>query len=133
MNPGMADLLKKDISLSVAGGFVSLSTFLEDSEPILLEFVKLARITSSDAVEQWQYVGDYGIFTLTRPSLGMVYFTISGNDLYASTDVPLTTTANARTSYVPLASTLSGNLDLEEQAIKTLAQMMAGVPDAAAA
>lgn len=128
-----SDLLKKDFSLGVSSGTYSLTTHLTASEPLLLGFLLKAKITSSDSSQPWQPLPDFAQLSLERPTFGMIYFTVNGTSVIAADTngalSSLTTTATARTYFVPLPATLSGNLQLEEMAIEELS-ILAGGQDA---
>jgi len=124
-DPLLQDSLSKDFSLTITGGAASLTSALTATEPMLIQFLPQAQITSSDSVLPWQFIPDLSQLDLDRPDLGLVYFTITGSNLLASVS---STTATANASFVPLPATLSGNLDLEERAIRTLVALGTGVP-----
>lgn len=121
--------LKKDFSLTVTLGVASLTASVTASEPMLDHALDKATVTSSDSTQPWQYLPDYSMLTLDRSTFGMIFFTVKNGSLICTDTLgalsSLTTTATASCNYVPLAATLSGNLDLEELAISTLADLAA--------
>lgn len=121
--------LKKDFALTVTLGVADLSTFLVASEPMLDQALDKAIITSADATEPWQYLPDYSLLVLDRPTFGMVYFTVKNGSLLCTDTTgalsTLTTSATCSCGYVPLAATLSGNANLEELTIAMLADLAA--------
>lgn len=128
--------LRKDFSLSVASGVVSLTTVMTASEPLIDQALDRALITSTDSSYPWQYM-DYTLLTLERPAFGLIYYGVKSGNLHATDTTgvlgSLTTTATCNCGYVPLAATLSGDLTLEELAVASLAElaMSGGVAQAA--
>lgn len=130
----MADLLGKDFSLTVASGTAALTTFLTASEPLMLQFLQFAKITSADSNQPWQYLYDFTLLSLSRPTFGLIFYTIEGSSLQCTDTTgatgSLTTSATANASYIPLVASLSGIGDLEEMAVSILSQIATGQPDA---
>lgn len=129
--------LKKDFSITVTSGVGSLITALTASEPMLDQAISQATVTSADSSFPWQYIPTYEVLSLERPTYGLVYFTVkNGSIICKDTDDvlgALTTTVTASANFVPLPSTLSGYLDLEERAIAILATLVAGMESQVAA
>lgn len=127
--------LKKDFALTVTLGVASLTASVTASEPMLDNTLDRAVITSADSDEAWQYLPSYPELTLDRPTFGMIYFTVKNGSLIAKDtngDLGvLSTTATCSANYIPLAATFSGNLDLEEAAIRALANLAAMKPEEA--
>jgi len=125
-----ADLLRKDFNLTVTSGTASLTTSLTANEPMLLGSLWLAKITSADSTYPWQYLPDFASLALSRTPYGLIYFTVEGTGLQCTDTTgaisSLSTTATANASFVPLAASLSGILDLEEAAINVLVTLAIG-------
>lgn len=132
----MRNQLKKDFSITVTSGVGSLTTALTASEPMLDQAINQATITSADSSFPWQYIPTYEVLSLSRPTYGLIYFSVkNGNLVCTDTDGvlgSLSTTATASANYVPLPSSLSGMLDLEDRAITILAKLVAGEAQVAA-
>lgn len=129
--------LKKDFLITVSSGVGSLTTALTASEPMLEQAINQATVTSADSSFPWQYIPTYEVLSLSRPTYGLIYFSIKNGSL-VPTDTDgvlgsLSTTATVSANYVPLPATLSGNLDLEEQGIATLAKLVSGMESQVAA
>jgi|SRR5882724_3345916 len=127
----MADLLRKDFSLTVASGTASLTTPLTASEPLMIQFLQFAKITSADSNQPWQYLHDFTLLSLSRPTFGLIFFTVEGSSLQCTDTTgatgSLSTTATANSSFIPLVATISGIGDLEEQSVQILAEMASGI------
>jgi hypothetical protein len=132
--------LKKDFTIAVTSGVGDLTTSTTASEPMLDNALNQATITSADSSFPWQYIPTYEVLSLSRPTYGLIYFSVKNGNLVA-TDADgalgsLSTSATASCNFVPLPSSLSGSLDLEELGISTLAKLVAdlgqGAQDVAA-
>lgn len=122
--------LKKDFSITVTSGVGSLTTAKSASEPMLDHALNQATITSADSDQPWQYIPTYEQLSLSRPTYGLIYFSVKNGSLVCTDTngdlAALNTTATASCNFVPLPATLSGLLDLEELSVSTLARMVAG-------
>lgn len=130
-NERIRNQLKKDFTVTVTLGVGSLTASLTASEPMMDQSIHQATITSAESSQPWQYIPTFEVLSLSRPTYGLIYFTIKNGSIVA-TDLngdlsALSTSATVSINYVPLPASLSGNLGLEEMAIATLARMAAGM------
>lgn len=132
--PSVRELLRKDFSVSVASGTVSLTTPLTAAEPLLEEFARGWIVTSVSDLTlgramAYSFCVDKASFQQDKPK-GIGYFLADGSSLYVMTTQGVrtpTATYVIHGSYVPIITNLP--VSLEDDALNVGVELLrAGAP-----
>lgn len=111
---------RKDFTLTITAGVVSLTAHLSAAEPLILDLLKWADIRSTGSTHKWQWTGNRSTLSLQPSVTDLIHFTVEGISLYTNA---VDATATCKTTFEPSLATVETQ-GLDDELVEILAGMV---------